>query len=101
VNKNVPHGLIGKHLVTRKWNSLIRLEILGGVALLEEVCNWGVCLGFSRAHARSSSLFLLPVDHDEELSAASIAFPLVCWAAMSANMMIMDEPSEAVSQLLI
>ena len=50
---------------------------------------WG-SLEFSRAHARSSSLFLLPVDQDVELSATSIAFLLVRCAAMCADMMIMD-----------
>jgi len=53
---------------------------LEGVALLEEVCHWGVGFGVSNAQAQPSvSLFLLPADADVEFSATSQA----PWAAMT------------------
>lgn len=66
---------VSECLVIREWHYLKRIGRCGlpgvGVALLEEVCHWQKGLMFQnlqpgQAH---SSLFLLPVDQDAELSA--------------------------------
>ena len=65
-----------------------RVTLLGGVALVEEVCYW---LGFEalKAQARLSIIslfFLLPADPDVELSALSPVPFLLCAAMLPAIM---------------
>lgn len=57
LNKTVPHKFI--YLNAREWNSLIRLEELGGMILLEEIGQRGEIGGFPKPTSGSVLFFPL------------------------------------------
>lgn len=72
----------------RNWHYL---KGLGGVALLEEECHWGLGLKVSGAQARPRvAIFLLPADLETELSVASPASRLSACCHTLPFVMIMD-----------
>jgi hypothetical protein len=78
-------------LMTREQTYLKKLERLGGMALLEEVCHWGRA---SRLQKQMADPHSLPVVQDEALSYSSRA---MCAIMFSAIMMI-DWVCETVSK---
>lgn len=85
-----PQVHIFERLLIREWNSLIGLDGLGGVTLLENMCHGGVRFGFQKAHARTGLSASLLGDQDTALR----YFPsmnLPCMpAATLPTMMMMD-----------
>lgn len=69
-------------LVPREWKSLIRLERLGGEALVEEMYHCGVSFAVLKVHARPC--LPLPAEQDVVLSYFSNTLPASMLPALTA-----------------
>lgn len=56
-NKNGPQVHIFEYFITKEWNTLEELEELGGMAQLEEMCDWKWTLKFQKAMSSPVSFY--------------------------------------------
>ena len=68
------------YIVTMKCYYLKELEGLGGVGLLQEVCDYGLALTFKKAHGRSKISLFLSIDQHVALSYVFSTMSACCHA---------------------